>query len=1199
MTTSSPVTSILGRSRFESEGNLSPLQLQVDSLESNFVNEATSATTLAAMAAGGMAFRLGRIGTLALGEGRLGMTPLRLLSLGVGLSSEVGAFELTHRTLQSVSGSENPNLWVWSGQGGWAQGLASSFITFGMLKSAGFLGREQNLVFQHALQSSTMVLGQNLAGAFNLVPHPEGSLTEQLLHAEVTNLQLGAGNSLVQSLAPEISSLEQSLDLSLRTRSSIELRMERPTGASTQEAFAEVSPGLLPPESSENFDPSQSPQLVFSMGGRREGSRRKGSPSTVKGGTNASSTPRPEPERISAWAALRRELARSRSQPVSEDQKRELIREMQSQYHQASAAFVEQTLLQNPELTETLPALLEQYPESLDFFLGTIMALQRDPTFGKDPSHTREELISKVTDRMTADTRGQRAMKKIQAQIPKIFENFIDSSFHFVTDGEARGHFIRVQSGIRRAEDALVRADLRFLYSAAWDNNFSSSDILDLIQEGGLGLIKGAHHFDLNRMTDDGEPVKFLTYANWWVEHYMTRFQVNTRKNIRIPVHQMDRINRLRKAIAEREVLGQSTDAHALTKILGMEEGKVRELMRLNSTLEEHSLDKPLAGGDEGTKKTRLDLIPDEGQRPDQEAISRRDYQSLRRALEEFRDSLGSSTHRQAIDDLLNEESSTIPPAIRRKLARFITARGFEPSLQADSGSFEAPNPPAEPLTHVGWEPRPEPKPEPIFSTVSWRPPLPSSIPPEPPKMEEPTLPYFAQLELRESLKPRIAILGFGAAGMGVSHYLRLPHLISNTSDYFQPAITVFEGLSWPGGKIAPQNLGAQFADAFQFEPVTSMIQRLNLNTHSVPDYDQADYLTREGVLMKGVDFILALQTLRGAAREALRTQSWEDLDQFGAVDFILELHRSGKITAIQKEAMLSRLGFEEGTTDISSLSFAINLSKSLTPMPRLEIEGGFYRLPQAEMLALMAAGGEVHLNTPIERVDVREKGVRVYFNRGGLHASEDFDFAVVALSPEHLSSVDIRGSRIPFEILSRLKPARIRKTNLIVSETPPGHEIATHRYAKWFSNQPKPAVTFFSGWDGGDPLSLEEMVDLAFEGKLPVELAKVDYRNWDGRPIENGISHAYTTIPTPGQGLAITRLAREQFFEGRYDSDPLRFANHVLGLGCYVRDGALAGEWAAISILRSLGLSLKPSAQRNRDPRREFFGIEFPRSSR
>jgi hypothetical protein len=180
-----------------------PLQAQVEGLVSHFVEEAASPATLAALMAGGMAYRFGRVGVLAAGEGRLAAAPLRLASYGFGLGAEVGAYEFTNRVLQTVGAagrppadSQNPNLWSWSGPGGWAQGLGSSALTFGLLKGAGFLAREQNLVLQHAFQSTAMVAGQNAVAALGIAPRPEGSFAEQVLHAEATNLQLGAGMGL-------------------------------------------------------------------------------------------------------------------------------------------------------------------------------------------------------------------------------------------------------------------------------------------------------------------------------------------------------------------------------------------------------------------------------------------------------------------------------------------------------------------------------------------------------------------------------------------------------------------------------------------------------------------------------------------------------------------------------------------------------------------------------------------------------------------------------------------------------------------------------------------------------------------------------------------------------------------------------------------------------------------------------------------
>jgi hypothetical protein len=323
-------------------------------------------------------------------------------------------------------------------------------------------------------------------------------------------------------------------------------------------------------------------------------------------------------------------------------------------------------------------------------------------------------------------------------------------------------------------------------------------------------------------------------------------------------------------------------------------------------------------------------------------------------------------------------------------------------------------------------------------------------------------------------------------------------------------------------------------------------------------------------------------------------------LDRQGAVAFIHHLLETNRLKLLQQEAFLARLGFEEGSEDISALSFAIGLAKSGSPMPRLEVEGGFYRLAEAEMSALIAAGGELRLNARVERMDVLSRGVKLYFNQGGNHGSELFDFAVLALSPEHLPHVEVNGTEIPLGRISALTPSRMNKTNLIIHGEFPGREIATSRYAKWFSRQPQRAITFFSGWDGAETLPVSEMIEIAFglhQGDLA--LRDVQSRTWDSRSTEGregGIPHGYTTLPKPGQGFEIFRLVQEQFFLGRYDKEPLKVANHVLGLGCYARDAALAGEWAAIALLRSMGLTLKSNAQRNRNPIREFFGIEGSR---
>src|SRR5262245_19988211 len=170
---------------------LSAPQSEVDHLVEDFIHHATDWKLLAALTAGGTAYRLGRSGASAMDVGRL-------ISAGIGLTTEVAAFELTSRGLQW----RNPSPWRWEGAGGLKQGLLSSWVSFGILRGLGKLTRGQNLILQHGVQDFGMMLGHQLVFQTLAGPRPEGNLTEQLLRAELMNLQLSAGTALTHLLAP-------------------------------------------------------------------------------------------------------------------------------------------------------------------------------------------------------------------------------------------------------------------------------------------------------------------------------------------------------------------------------------------------------------------------------------------------------------------------------------------------------------------------------------------------------------------------------------------------------------------------------------------------------------------------------------------------------------------------------------------------------------------------------------------------------------------------------------------------------------------------------------------------------------------------------------------------------------------------------------------------------------------------------------
>src|SRR4030095_1642777 len=208
------------------------------------------------MTVGGMAYRIGRTGVMGLGSSAF----LRASSIGAGLAAEVSAFDMTHRGLTTVSGRGGPvwppalgspiggrphggaptnhgesNLWRWSGNGGLRQGILQSLITFGALKSAGRLAQGENLVAQHVYQDSAMVLGHQASGVLGITPSPTGTFAEQFLHAEATNLQIGAGMAMAHGFAPGIHGLERGLDLSLKSSDRATLRPEDQRNSGTDE----------------------------------------------------------------------------------------------------------------------------------------------------------------------------------------------------------------------------------------------------------------------------------------------------------------------------------------------------------------------------------------------------------------------------------------------------------------------------------------------------------------------------------------------------------------------------------------------------------------------------------------------------------------------------------------------------------------------------------------------------------------------------------------------------------------------------------------------------------------------------------------------------------------------------------------------------------------------------------------------------
>jgi hypothetical protein len=224
----SPVVSeasVLGRLSQNPDAILSPVQAEADTLVEHFIDNATDWRSIAALTVGGWAYRWGKTAALSsqlsvLSRGNLLSSLFRMGSVALGLASEVTAFEFTNRFLTNLQGTgrlplqENPNLWSFSGYGGWKEGWILSLINFAALKGFGRFTEGQNLLLRHASQDLGMILGHHLTYGLGLEEKPQGSLGEQWARAEAVNLQFGLANGLLHKITGgKLSALERSNDL--------------------------------------------------------------------------------------------------------------------------------------------------------------------------------------------------------------------------------------------------------------------------------------------------------------------------------------------------------------------------------------------------------------------------------------------------------------------------------------------------------------------------------------------------------------------------------------------------------------------------------------------------------------------------------------------------------------------------------------------------------------------------------------------------------------------------------------------------------------------------------------------------------------------------------------------------------------------------------------------------------------------------
>jgi RNA polymerase primary sigma factor len=160
----------------------------------------------------------------------------------------------------------------------------------------------------------------------------------------------------------------------------------------------------------------------------------------------------------------------------------------------------------------------------------------------------------------------------------------------------------RIKKGDKKAREHMIKANLRLVVKIARDYEGIGLPLLDLISEGNIGLMKAVERFD------PAKGGKLSTYGSWWIKQSIKRALANQSKTIRLPVHLVDKISKMRRtAMKLQEMLGHEPTDEELADEMGLTASRVRQMRQ--AAIRPASLDAPIGDDDSNNFS---DVVQDE-----------------------------------------------------------------------------------------------------------------------------------------------------------------------------------------------------------------------------------------------------------------------------------------------------------------------------------------------------------------------------------------------------------------------------------------------------------------------------------------------------------------------------------------------------------------------------------------------------------